>query len=268
MKQGKETALVKSCLQYLQAKGIVAWRKSVEYHYVSGKMNTIETAREPRAYDSRSPLTTTSFREPVMSTVKSTKVDCVCPNCQKSFQVIPFYAKKGRKYCSQQCASMHKRPNLRDRFYAKIKVVGDCWEWQGSRLKHGYGRIRTGYGNDREMTVAHRVSWEIHNNQSLSRSQFVMHKCDNPPCVNPDHLMLGTAKDNTQDMIKKGRKRYGTSPGEKNGSAKLSQAEVDQIRLLLSHGRKSKSIAPMYGVNHTTIEKIKTNKSWVRSLNQ
>lgn len=193
-----------------------------------------------------------------MSIVKSTKVDCVCRNCQKSFSVIPFYKNK-RKYCSQQCASQGMRPQLKDRFFAKVKKLGDCWEWQGSRLKTGYGRIRIGYGDSREMTLAHRVSWVLHNKKTLTSYQFVMHKCDNPPCVNPDHLMVGTPKDNTQDMIKKGRKRNGRAPGEKNGSAKLTWAKVNDIR---KSGKTPSQLAEMYGVTKSSISRILTNQSW------
>jgi predicted DNA-binding protein YlxM (UPF0122 family) len=78
-----------------------------------------------------------------------------------------------------------------------VKKESGCWEWVGVTAKNGYGRF---WGN----FLAHRVSYALY--KECPKGFFVCHKCDNPPCVNPDHLFLGTAKQNTQDMISKGRK--------------------------------------------------------------
>ena len=78
-----------------------------------------------------------------------------------------------------------------------------CWEYQGGKNNLGYGLIRDG----NKMRSAHRVSYEEHNNQKIPKYLCVCHTCDNPKCVNPDHLWLGTRQDNTDDMIKKGRQR-------------------------------------------------------------
>ena len=83
----------------------------------------------------------------------------------------------------------------------KINEQTDCWEWQGGTNNIGYGFIRDG---DR-MRTAHRVSYEIHNNQTIPKYMCVCHTCDNPLCVNPDHLWLGTRKQNYDDMVNKGR---------------------------------------------------------------
>lgn len=92
----------------------------------------------------------------------------------------------------------------------EINETTDCWEWQGGTNNIGYGLIR----DDKRMRTTHRVSYEEHNQVAIPKYMCVCHTCDNPLCVNPQHLWLGTRKDNIQDMIKKGRARqYGMTPG-------------------------------------------------------
>jgi len=92
---------------------------------------------------------------------------------------------------------------LRVRFWEKVrKIKKGCWEWVAVTA-HGYGRISV----RGVMVLAHRLSW-IWANGEIPKGMFVLHKCDNPTCVNPNHLFLGTKKDNTQDCIRKGRFVY------------------------------------------------------------
>lgn len=90
--------------------------------------------------------------------------------------------------------------NLKDRFYGKIKKTKTCWYWTACVSSFGYGQISV----NGKSVGAHRISWEIHNGSILD-GLHVLHKCDNPPCVNPDHLFLGTNKDNVEDRYVKGR---------------------------------------------------------------
>lgn len=85
-----------------------------------------------------------------------------------------------------------------------VNPVTDCWEWQAGTNNIGYGMIRDGD----KMRTAHRVSYEEHNNVQIPKGKCVLHSCDNTKCVNPNHLWLGSHKDNTQDMIRKGRNNY------------------------------------------------------------
>jgi hypothetical protein len=102
--------------------------------------------------------------------------------------------------------------SLLERLLNKIKIdmITDCWEFQGGKNNLGYGMIRDG----KSMRTAHRVSYEEHNNTSIPANLVVMHSCDNPSCVNPAHLSIGTRKQNTIDMFNKGRHRpFGWVPG-------------------------------------------------------
>jgi hypothetical protein len=102
--------------------------------------------------------------------------------------------------------------SLLNRLLNKIKInqTTDCWEFQGGKNNIGYGMIRDGKG----MRTAHRVSYEEHNNIHIPANLVVMHSCDNPCCVNPQHLSLGTRTDNMKDMLSKNRQRpFGWKPG-------------------------------------------------------
>lgn len=104
-----------------------------------------------------------------------------------------------------------RRRHLHERFWEKVNVnaPGGCWEWTGSRTMAGRGYGTIGIGG--RSTLAHRVSWEIKNGPIPDgpghHGVCVLHRCDNPPCVRPDHLFLGTQKDNVEDMDTKGRRR-------------------------------------------------------------
>lgn len=98
---------------------------------------------------------------------------------------------------------MRGRPQISavNRFFGQFLISDGCWEWQGSRYGFGYGRLYLGDGT---RVKAHRFSYELFNG-SVPRNLCVLHYCDNPICVRPDHLFLGTLSDNTQDMVSKGR---------------------------------------------------------------
>lgn len=90
---------------------------------------------------------------------------------------------------------------LEERFWEKVDKTGDCWEWTGFKNRQGYGQFQVSTKNGQP---AHRVSFELANGK-IPDGMHVCHKCDNPPCVRPDHLFLGTPSDNMKDMVKKGR---------------------------------------------------------------
>jgi hypothetical protein len=96
------------------------------------------------------------------------------------------------------------------KFYTYVEAQSNgCWHWTGAYARGGYGHLCVGG----KMVGAHRISWELHNNKKIGEL-LALHKCDNPKCVNPDHIFIGTAADNTLDMMKKGRSTKGLKKGQ------------------------------------------------------
>lgn len=132
-----------------------------------------------------------------------------------------------------------------------------CWEYTGYTLPKGYARI--GVGN-RKMDYAHRVSYMYYCGE-IPHGRLVMHMCDNPKCFKPGHLMTGTAKDNSQDMLDKGRQN--PRHGEYNGNARLSEDDVRTIReLMISGDYSKKELSEMYNISLSTVYYIITNRRW------
>ncbi len=139
------------------------------------------------------------------------------------------------------------------RFRTHIKKTKGCWEWQLRKDKDGYG-IFTIKSKSKK---AHRISYEI-NKKEIPSGMHVLHKCDNPSCVNPAHLFLGTHQDNMVDMAVKGRRS-----GEKNPRSKLSENSVYFIRKLHKKGGITQTaIAKTYGVTQATVSSVVRGKSW------
>jgi len=156
-----------------------------------------------------------------------------------------------------------KRGSVVDRLFAKTKVnpKTGCLEFTGYRDKKGYGRIQVA-GSGR---CTHRVSWQAHNGpipESIDgKDACVLHKCDNPPCINPDHLFLGSNDDNMADMIKKGR--GADTRGVKNGRAKLNEFQVRVIKRLFNHkSMTQKEAGDIFGVSVSSIAKVKSGLCW------
>jgi hypothetical protein len=137
---------------------------------------------------------------------------------------------------------------LRPRFEAKFVRRGadDCWLWTAARDRYGYGRI--GVGGARNIDKAHRVSYRLYVGP-IPDGLCVLHRCDNPPCVNPRHLFLGTKGDNQRDMARKGRAR-GSHP------ARITSADVPGIRERFARGERQRMIAADYGVTQGYISKV------------
>lgn len=152
--------------------------------------------------------------------------------------------------------------NLKNRLMSHVVVndVSGCWEWQGSR-RSGYGRMIVGSRTDRtrRSESAHRVSYKLHYGE-IPNGMEVCHRCDNPCCVNPDHLFLGTRQDNIDDRESKGRNR--PPIGEKNGRAKLTKTDVLEIIERRAQGVSFQKLANEYGVCKKTVQDAVNGKHW------
>jgi hypothetical protein len=147
---------------------------------------------------------------------------------------------------------------LIERFMNKVDRSGGedaCWIWTARKTPQGYGRFLV----DGINLLAHRVSFEIHSGTS-ARGLCVLHRCDNPSCVNPAHLRLGTNYDNVQDKVSKGR--HLTSGGMKNPNRKLSEADVIEIRALVSRGIRRRDIASKFNIAPSYVNDISSRKVW------
>jgi hypothetical protein len=150
-------------------------------------------------------------------------------------------------------------PEEKLKYNYKVNEKG-CWVWQGSvRKKDGYGSINIGQG---KTSLVHRLAYTYWKGE-IPEGMFVCHHCDNPPCINPDHLFLGTNQDNMNDKMLKGRAFTGFHKGEANGGAKLTNEQVSDIKKLLIEGEFNQSeIAVEFGVSRQSICDINTNKKW------
>lgn len=154
---------------------------------------------------------------------------------------------------------------VRERFIDKVdklSSVNGCWLWTGNVTSSGYGKVGLGSTSSGDV-LAHRLSWELVNNKPVPKGMYVLHHCDNPLCVNPNHLFVGSQADNIQDMLAKGRCRHpNPARGERNGNSKLTESQVIDIRVLLASGKSALSIGKLYGVCHSTILDIRNRVIW------
>lgn len=165
------------------------------------------------------------------------------------------------------------------RFWAKVKVGDGCWEWVANRNPAGYGLLKV----EGRMMSAHRLSWELLRGRIPDGIQ-VLHHCDNPSCIRPDHLFLGTQSDNLNDMVRKGRGLTAEQQaairhpkgddhwqrkhpelvkrGTNHHAAKLDDDKVRAIRKAHAEGRTDLQLAREYGVSEGTIHFIVKGQTW------
>lgn len=162
---------------------------------------------------------------------------------------------------------------MADRFWAKVDKdgprpahvpgIGSCWQWTASLLKTGYGQFTICVGGKRKNAHAPRVAWELVNGPIVG-GLWVLHRCDNRRCVNPDHLWLGTNDDNVKDMWRKNRGNRIVPGGERAPSAKLRADQVRSIRDMYATGSYSQqALGRVFGVTQGQIKNIVLRKQWV-----
>jgi len=177
----------------------------------------------------------------------------LCAHCQKPIPFLGAWRYRVAKYCGRACSTDAHRTDPATRFLALCSPgPNGCTEWSGNKTRFGYGMFNDGTKN----RLAHRVVWEK-TRGVIPGGLCVLHRCDNPSCVNPEHLFLGTKADNNRDKIAKGRARH--PAGSKANNAKLVE---DQVRAILADERQYAEIAAAYGVSHATISHIKNGRNW------
>jgi hypothetical protein len=197
----------------------------------------------------------------------------VCPICGVEFE-RKFPAKSKSPSCSMQCgvAARMQRP-LADRFWKFVDkagpipehraTLGQCWVWSGYRKQgknQGYGELAIGPKGRQEKLRAHRISWELHNGE-IPSGLIVLHRCDNPPCVNPEHLELGTKFDNVRDMDVKGRRRI-RLPNVTSDKPVFTGEDILNIRNACSTGTSVLELAYIFESTRSHIDAIVTGASW------
>jgi hypothetical protein len=164
----------------------------------------------------------------------------------------------------------------RGRFESRIdrSVEGGCWIWVGGRFKTGYGSFSPSHG---KRLKAHRVSYELACGP-IPPGMFVCHHCDNPPCVNPAHLFVGTPRDNMEDARRKGRLAAGErswsrmhperlARGVHNGNSKLGDDDIREILRSYNAGELTQvELSARFGVGQTTISEIVRGEHWKHLL--
>lgn len=150
-----------------------------------------------------------------------------------------------------------------DKFWDKVRIdcISHCWEYTGARDKKGYGKIKRRKLSNNSWILAHRYAFYLKHGRFPE--PFACHHCDNPICVNPDHLFEGTNADNQKDCWQKGRAKFQKliHKGENNGNSKLTALDVAKIKRLLPQ-LSNKRLASQYNVTHHAISNIRTGKTW------
>jgi hypothetical protein len=180
------------------------------------------------------------------------KIERVCPVCKNQFLAKRYKVLQGLdNFCGRKCRN-HGWESPEVRFWKQVRKTDKCWVWTGP--VHTYGRI---YANG-AYWMSHRFSWFIHNGP-IPNGKYVCHRCDNPPCVRPDHLFLGDALENHQDCVKKNRQVF----GERNGRCKLTEAQAIQVKRLYESGDwRQVDLAEKFGVTQIAISLLVRGVNW------
>lgn len=185
----------------------------------------------------------------------SVKIPLSCANCSAVFQVLPYLVRRGRKYCSASCQRKGRFAPATSRFWARVEKSDACWLWTGPLINAGYGKFKV----ESRTRSAHRFSYELRHGP-IPEGMIICHTCDNPPCVNPDHLFLGTNKDNSRDMVAKNR--AARLRGERANGVKLTTEDVLEIRRLRKAGVACEEVARQFSLTKAHVWRVAQGTSW------
>ena len=154
---------------------------------------------------------------------------------------------------------------LADRFWSKVdrRSEAECWLWTATRTSFGYGSFRVGSAKNgtRRKEMAHRIAYVLSTGLEIPNGMVVMHACDNPQCVNPAHLSVGTYSENGKAAYDRQRRFSTVKPREEHPRAKLTEAQVAYIREV-GKARTIRDMAQEFGVSRSTIDAVRRNVNW------
>jgi hypothetical protein len=193
-----------------------------------------------------------------------------CTRCNKPIErTLPQLRITRNPFCSRKCywesRSVMYSANPATRFwrYVEKRDPGVCWEWTGNKSPYGYGRLQYKRNGHPKVVLAHRFSYALHYGQ-FPDELHVLHTCDNPGCVNPSHLFLGTNLDNIHDRMQKGRShRKGVGRGEAHPRAKLTWAAVRYIRAHHGVDETTAQLAQRFNVCTSNILLVAKGTAWI-----
>lgn len=188
------------------------------------------------------------------------KVSRICLNCGSTFiRTISIYSEEKEPLCNKTCRAAWDKQYASERFWIKVdrSDPNGCWNWQGYLYKNGYGcagGMNIGKIRDR---LAHRIAWRLVHGD-IPEGMHILHACDNPPCVNPAHLSLGTRSDNMLDASQKGRTRAPkpSIKGELHPNSVLTNQQRQEIRERHAQGESYSMLMKAYGVSKRTIARM------------
>lgn len=186
-------------------------------------------------------------------------VTCICKQCGGAFEKWPSALLRGEgRYCTVTCRSTAATIAIEVRFWDNVERGAGCWTWKrATRGAQGYGTTKWQH----RTYATHRLAWEL-TYGPIPPGLLVCHRCDNPPCVRPDHLWLGTPLDNMRDMRDKGRARPVRARGEAASRALLTEEQVRMVRQRQASGETMAALARELRVSFGAIRSIVVRKTW------
>jgi hypothetical protein len=181
-----------------------------------------------------------------------------CKPCWYKWNAKNLAAFNDTRFQWKNCTEEEKLEVVKKRFDKYVIKKDGCWGWTGHLNKNGYPNFRFGHdGKGFKERYGHRISWLLYRGE-IPEGKYLCHQCDNPVCTNPDHLFLASAKENSEDMVKKDR----GNRGSRHGNSKLTESQVKEIRIKFFDGVMIKKIMQDYKIGRQTAHDIKYGNTW------